>query len=334
MKTAGRLLLAFSVFLAACGAPDDESPREAPRPEPVVVYASHDDAAYWPGLFAGFTRETGIRVTVKHGDPDRIVDDVIAKRGSPPADVLLAPSVAGIWRASDEGALLPLSSDAINTQVPGLLRDPDGYWTAISHRVAEIVVASNVVAPIELAHYEELARPEYKGLLCLSSAALPVNRSVIAMLIRTHGARPAEVIVRGWVANLAIPPLDSEKKLVAAIEAGTCAVGIVSAPHMQTRTSQDSDVPIARIVPNPVFIDAEAVGINRHAREPETALRLIEWMLSASFQNTHSEASGHRPAVTRANGPIPGDEAQRESIAIVGAFDLDATNLAERARYR
>lgn len=327
-------MLALSVLLAACGVPDEEPPRQGPRPEPVVVYASHDDAAYWPGLFAGFTRETGIRVTVKHGEPDRIVNDVIAKRGSPPADVLLAPGVAGIWRASDEGALLPLSSALIKAQVPGPFRDPDGYWTAISHRVAEIVVDPSVVAPAGLERYEELARPEYKGLLCLSSAALPVNRSVIAMLIRTHGARPAELIVRGWVANLAIPPLDSEKKLVGAIEAGTCALGIVSAPQVPLQSSRDIDASIGRIVPNPAYVDAEAAGINRHAREPEAALRLIEWMLSAEFQNVHSEASGNRPVVSGGQRLAPDDASGQESIVMVGSFDQDAVKLAERARYR
>lgn len=331
MKIRGVANAVFMVVLAACGSPEQEPANQGPRPEPVVVYASHDDAAYWPGLFAGFTRDTGIRVTVKHGDAERIVADVIAKRGSPPADVLLTPGVAGIWRAADEGTLLPLSSDLVRAQVEERFRDPDGYWTAVSHRAAEIVTDPDVVAPVEIAHYEELSRPEYKGLLCLSSSALSVNRSIIAMLIRKHGARPAEIIVRGWVANLAIPPLDTEAKLMQAIAAGTCALGIVSAPEAERHLAASGAARLARITPTPAYADVEAVGINRHAREPDAARRLVEWMLAPEFQRAHSEASMQRSVL------LPGgaDQASAQNaVATIGAFDQEAVLLAERARYR
>lgn len=333
MKHRVVVLAVLTASLVACSAPDEPPARQGPRPEPVVVYASHDDAAYWPGLFAEFTRETGIRVTVKHGDGESIVADVIAKRGSPPADVLLAPNVAGIWRAADEGALLPLASEAVRTQVAERLRDPDGYWTAISQRSAEIVVDTDVVAAVELGQYEELSRPEYKGLLCLSSSQLSVNRSIIAMLIRKHGARPAEIIVRGWVANLAIPPLDTEAKLMQAMDAGTCALGIVSAPEARRHLAAGGDPRLARITPEPAYADVEAAGINRHAREPDAARRLVEWMLAPDFQKAHSDASAQQSVLDSSGASNGATIAAEDSVATIGAFDHDAVLLAERARY-
>ena len=78
------------------------------RPEPVIVYAAEDSMSRLPGAFEEFTRLTGIHVTVRQRDAATIVSDVVNNHGSPPADVLLTPSVYGGWKAADEGALRPL----------------------------------------------------------------------------------------------------------------------------------------------------------------------------------------------------------------------------------
>jgi len=143
MKTCWLLLVGCTFVAAGCGerepAVEQVGPRVQPHPEPVVVYASYADEAYLPALFAGFTRETGTRVTVRHADAMAIVDKVIENRGSPPADLLLTANVNGVWRAADEGALRPLGSDVVQQRVPAQLREPDGYWTAVSFRTAQIV---------------------------------------------------------------------------------------------------------------------------------------------------------------------------------------------------
>src|SRR5210317_723766 len=131
--------LVAALTLTACERPTNEPAAPESRPEPVVVYASYEDENYLPSLFAAFTRETGIPVTVRHRPEQQIVDEVIEKRGSPPADVLLTRSVHGIWRAADEGALRPLQSETVSGFAPGWLRDPDGYWTAIGFSTLDVV---------------------------------------------------------------------------------------------------------------------------------------------------------------------------------------------------
>jgi hypothetical protein len=69
---------------------------------PVVVYAAYQDKTYLPDLFREFTRATGNLVIVRNGTVPGIVDDVLQDRVVPPADVLLTPSVSGVWRAAEE----------------------------------------------------------------------------------------------------------------------------------------------------------------------------------------------------------------------------------------
>ena len=108
MKFRCLIIVACSFVAGSCGEREPGAEHGELRlqlnQEPIVVYASYADETYLPALFNGFTRETGIRVTVRYATTQSIVDDVIGKRGSPPADLLLTANVTGVWRAADKGA--------------------------------------------------------------------------------------------------------------------------------------------------------------------------------------------------------------------------------------
>ena len=85
--------------LVACSAEQEGAPETTP--EPVVVYASYEDRSYLPMLFDAYTRQTGVAVIVRHGNAEAMVDDVIRNDITPPADVLITPTVRGVYRAAD-----------------------------------------------------------------------------------------------------------------------------------------------------------------------------------------------------------------------------------------
>jgi len=331
-------MMRFAAFLpvvlalCACDRPAPETGAPEARPEPLVVYASYEDENYLPSLLAAFTRETGIAVTVRHRPEEQIVSELIEKRGSPPADVLLTRSVQGIWRAADEGALRPLQSETVTGIVPGWLRDPDGYWTAAGF--ATIDVACNAQSQRDcdaVNSYDDLSEPEFSGRLCLSTSALAVNRLLIAGLITDHGVRPAETLVRGLVANLALPPYETERELLQAVEAGTCPLAVVSslAFHEFGRPT------VATTWPQPGYFDVVAAGVGRHARSPDAARSLVEWLLGVHAQAAQFDATGLRPA----NSGVPAGSADfpapagKNNATLFGLYDAEAVKLAERARW-
>lgn len=307
------------LLLAACGG-DGASENE--RFAPVVVYAAYDNAEYLEGLFGDFTKQTNIPVTLRLGESGQLVDDIIANRGAPPADVLLADNVADAWRAADEGALRPIAVDNVDG-VAGFLRDPDRLWVAT--RMTAIVIASSPQTAEELpTTYADLAGPMYADRVCLSSSSLPVNRSLIAMLIAELGNRPAERVVRGWVRNLAAPVFETEAELSVAVESGRCDFAILPS----------SLAAGASTLPKPAYVHIEGAGVARHARYPESAQRLVNWMLSADVQERHAEAMKAYPTLTSLlEAAQPGD-VSKKSVGLAGWHDNDAVLLAERAGYR
>ncbi|MDJ0909197.1 MAG: extracellular solute-binding protein [Woeseiaceae bacterium] len=344
------ILILSALFLSACGGDTPEEPAapeaaeseaaEQPDPRaPVVVYASYEDGNYWPQFFQAFTEETGIRVNVRTREQSVNVADVIANRGTPPADVLILDGVHDAWRASDEGALRPLAIDGINELVDRRFIDPDGQWVATGVQTATVVYAPDAIDPSGISKYEDLGDENLQGKLCLSSSALPTNRALIAMLIDDLGVRPAEIAVRYWVRNLAVPPFATDDALLDAMDAGTCAIGIVSSRAVRLRAlAEHSSEPRnwERHALRTHFVNIEAAAVVRHAHQPERANQLIEWMLQYSNQLEHMIRSGNYPGHSMYEpswGQGDLNQVSGREVSVAGWRDEEAILLAERARY-
>jgi iron(III) transport system substrate-binding protein len=296
----------FLVLLFGCTA---EEPPPEPR-DPVVVYAAFENDARFADVFARYREETGVLVIVRRGPAERIVGDVIDNDISPPADMLMTNSVVDAWRAAEESALRPLMSKEIKDRVPEWARDADDLWVGTGLQSAVIVhdLPNFDISGIE--GFPSLAEQRFTGALCLSSSGLSINRSVMAMMIDELGVRPTELIVRDWVKNLAAPPFETEARLVDALNAGACGIAIVSHD-----VAVDSGLKMH--VPETIYADVSALGIARHARNPEGAVALAEWLVAEIGEMQ-----------------IDNDEnISRTNVSRVALYYEDAVKLAERARY-
>ena len=327
MSSARCTLLAVIVGLVACG-PADNQPQTGsmPGPEPAVVYMVSPGAAALEPVFADFTETTGIPVSIREAPAEKNLQDVIGNVGAPPADILLTDGIADIWLAGDEGALRRLGSMGYLEAVPELFRDPDGQWFSIGADPLVIVVASAGDAA-RVAAYADLADPAYAGQLCLSASQLPENRLLIAHLIAEHGQRPAERIVRRWLENLALPPRSSAAGLLAELQSGACRYALAKRSDVTDMTA-----PLPYRLPagdGAVFVSAYGIGIARHARYPESATRLLDWLAGPGGQSQFALATRTLSTL----GTPPGEWATRP-LAELGWLDAEARRLAERARWR
>jgi len=306
--------LLFSMFLvfllSGCG---DSSTDVAT--ETVTVYSGLADTERVEALAREFTAATGVKVALKHGESELVVDAVIANNGAPAADVLLSPHVGGAWRAAEEGGLRALRSEALEA-LPDALRDPDSFWFGFSIDVAAIVYNADMASDIAVDSYADLAEPLLQGKLCLSSSTMAVNRSLLAMLIATMQTRPAERLLQGWLNNLAVAPYASEEKLLAALQAGTCVVGIASESAYRKHAASSSDGSLQSSRPAAGFFEVGAAGVARHARHAENAQLFVEWLVAEGGLSSESVAG-----LTRRN------------VGLAGWHAEDAVKLAARRSY-
>jgi thiamine transport system substrate-binding protein len=117
------MVFAVMVTIAACG----ESGGEADPPETLTLLA-HDSFAGGVGedTFAAFTAETGIEVEVlAGGDAGAMVNQAVLSKDNPVADVLFGVDDTFLSRALDEDAFSPYRSELTDDVVPGLAAETD-----------------------------------------------------------------------------------------------------------------------------------------------------------------------------------------------------------------
>ena len=129
---------------------------------------------------------------------------------------------------------------------------------------------------------------------------------MIARLIEENGLKRAERVVRAWVRNQKLPPFATEAELVAAIANGTCGYGMFSS---------DIEAPGVSIAePLPKYFNIRALGVARHAQNPNAAQALVDWVI--------------------VNVPLDIADENGKSAGRIGWLDEDVRLLAERAGYR
>ncbi|MDX1380302.1 MAG: extracellular solute-binding protein, partial [Xanthomonadales bacterium] len=215
-------------------------------------------------------------------------------------------------------------------------------WFGLSVRARTLVYSTERVDPAELGGYPSLAGPGWRDRLCLRTSKKVYNQSLVAMLIAEHGEEATEAIVRGWVDNLAAPPFSNDTQLLEAIAAGQCDVGIANTYYFGRLQKDVADFPVRIFWPNQggsgVHVNITGAGVTRHAKNPEGATQLLEWMASPAAQNLFADENMEYPVnpAVQADPLVAGwgdFEPNLINVRRAGELQADAVRLMDRAGY-
>ena len=295
--------------------------------EEVVVYSARKEHLIKP-LFDRYTQETGVSVRYITDKAGPLLQRLRAEGRRTPADMLITVDAGNLWHAAESDVLAELDSPVLDANVPVNLRDPKGRWFGLSERVRTMVYSTERVSPDQLSSYEDLADPKWKGRLCLRTSKKVYNQSLVATLIARHGEEKAEQIVRGWVANLAAAPFSNDTKAMQAVETGQCDVTIVNTYYFGRLQKNQPDIKLALFWANQdssgAHVNVSGAGVTRHAKHPEAAQKLLEWLSSETAQ---AEFAG-----SNMEYPVNPNVAADAMVAAWGDFKADELNLNEAGR--
>jgi iron(III) transport system substrate-binding protein len=308
----------------------------------VVVYSARNEHLIKP-LFDRYTAESGVTIKYITDKAGPLLQRLKAEGARSPADMLITVDAGNLWYAAESGVLAPIDSPTLDANVPANLRDPQGRWFGLSERARTIVYSTDRLKADELSSYEDLADPKWRGRLCLRTSKKVYNQSLVATLIARHGEDKAEQIVRGWVANLAAAPFSNDTKAMEAVAAGRCDVTIVNTYYFGRLQKAQPDVKLAIFWPNQessgVHVNVSGAGVTRHAKHPEAAQRLLEWLSSETAQAQFAGLNMEYPV----NPGVPVDptvaawgtfKADELNVNAAGRLQADAIRLMDRAGYR
>jgi len=293
----------------------------------VVVYSARKEHLIKP-LFDAYTKKTGVPVRYITDKAGPLLQRLKAEGRHTRADILMTVDAGNLWQAANEGVLSPVRSQVLEQNIPAHLRDPEGRWYGLSVRARTIVYSTERVKPEALSTYEALAGPEWKGRLCLRTSKKVYNQSLVAMMIARLGEPETQRVVRGWVDNLATNVFSNDTKTMQAILAGQCDVAVANTYYFGRLKKKQADAPLALFWPNQarsgVHVNVSGAGVTRHARHPEAAVRLLEWLSTPEAQGMFAGLNMEYPA-NPAVAPDP-------MVASWGEFKADTINVAEAGR--
>ena len=310
--------------------------------EEVVVYSARKEHLIKP-LFDRYTAETGVPVKYITDKAGPLLQRLRAEGKRTPADLLITVDAGNLWHAAESGVLAEIDSGVLTANVPANLRDPGGRWFGLSERARTIVYSTERVQPTDLGSYEDLAEPKWKGRLCLRTSKKVYNQSLVATLIARHGEIEAERIVRGWVDNLAAAPFSNDTKAMQAVAAGQCDVTMVNTYYFGRLQKEQPDIELGLFWANQdssgTHINVSGAGVTRHAKHPEAAWKLLEWLSSEAAQGEFAARNMEFPvnpkvaadATVTAWGDFKADEL---NVNVAGRLQSAAIRLMDRAGYR
>ncbi len=290
----------------------------------IVVYSARKEHLIKP-LFDAYTAETGVKITYVTDKAGSLLQRLKAEGKNSRADILLTVDAGNLWHAAEEGVLRPVNSRVLMENIPAHLRDPQNRWFGLSKRARTIVYSTERVKAEELSSYQDLASEQWQGRLLLRTSKKVYNQSLVAMLIAEHGATETEDIVQGWVRNLATQPFSSDTKLMEAILAGQGDVGIVNTYYYGRLLKKNPDLKLALFWAdqdsNGVHVNVSGGGVTTHSRNPQAAIKLLEWLSSTEAQNLFADVNMEYPVNPQVN-PAP-------EVAAWGTFKASSVNIAK-----
>src|SRR5918998_5871156 len=165
------VVLAFvGVVLATSGSSSDE----------LVLYSARSHYGE-EAPFERFAKDTGTDLTIRGGSASELYERLRSEGSNTPADVLITVDAANLWRAQEAGIV--------------------DSWQPLTLRARTVMRSTERAGEDEIATYEGLGDPRWKGRLCLRSGTSEYNVSFIADRLAKDGPEATEEMLRRWMAN-------------------------------------------------------------------------------------------------------------------------------------
>lgn len=180
--------------LTACSS-GEQSPAASDEGDITVYNAQHESLTLeWVDAF---TKETGIKVTVRNGSDTEMSNQIIQEGEASPADVFLTENSPAMAQVENAGLFADIDEATIE-QVPAEFRPSTNKWTGIAARSTVLMYDPAKISADQLPKSMlDLAKPEWKGKWVASPTGADFQ-AIVAALLELEG----EEATTEWLAGM------------------------------------------------------------------------------------------------------------------------------------
>ena len=314
-------VLFLGAVLGACGGDDAD----------ITVYSGRSEAQVEP-LIEQFTRETGLKVSVRYGASAELAAQISEEGSNSRADLFWSQDAGALGAVDRQGLLAPAPAEAAASVDPRF-KAGDGTWVGLTGRARVIVYNPAKVPAGELpSSVFALTEPKWKGRVAIAPTNASFQAFVTAMRIQAGDGRTREWL-RGLKANE--PKVyESNDLIVRAVNDGEVDLGLANHYYL---FQLGAEIGMDRLVARNHYtangdvgalVNVAGVAILKSSEAQADAGRLVQFLLSPPAQRYFAEANYEYPllpGVAAAPALTPLDQIQSPDIDLAQLDQLEAS---------
>jgi iron(III) transport system substrate-binding protein len=286
------LTVAVCVVLPACGG---KAAGAAPTASITLYNGQHPETT--DSLVAAFEKATGIKVNIRSGDEDVLANQIAEEGKKSPADVIYTENSQALQFLHTKGLLAAIPSSTL-AKVRSRYNSPSGNWVGVSARVSVLVYNTKLLSSGQLpTSVMDLANPKWSGKLGLAPSETDFQ-PIITSVVHSYGQTAALRWLEGLKKNAASHTYPDNETLVAAVNNGQVAVGIINhyywyrLRYEMGHSGMHSS--IAYFAPHDpgYVIDVSGAGVLASSNHKSEAQRFVAFLVSKPGQEiiAHSQS--------------------------------------------
>ncbi|TIS60928.1 MAG: iron ABC transporter substrate-binding protein [Mesorhizobium sp.] len=286
----------------------------------IIVYnAQHESLAKeWA---AGFTKETGIKVTLRNGGDSDFSNQIVAEGAASPADVFLTENSPAMALVEAAGLFAPVDADTL-AQVPQEYQPSTGKWVGVAARSTVFVYNKDRLKEDQLPKsLLDLADPSWKGRWAASPSGADFQ-AIVSALLQLKGEAATADWLKAMKGNFTA--YKGNSTVMKAVNAGEIDGGVIYHYYYfgdQAKTGENSKNVGQHYFKNQdpgAFVSISGGGVLASSKHPKEAQAFLKWVTGKGGQEVLKTGTSYEYAVGKGAESNP---------KLVPLADLQAPNV-------
>ncbi|GKW23887.1 iron ABC transporter substrate-binding protein [Pectobacterium polonicum] len=278
--------LLSSAVLLASGLTLSASANAAENDEGIVIYnAQHENLV--KSWVDGFTKETGIKVTLRNGSDTELGNQLVQEGKSSPADVFLTENSPSMVLVDNADLFAPLDKATL-AQVAPDYRPSHGRWIGIAARSTVFVYNPTKFTDAQLPKsLADLAKPEWKGRWAASPSGADFQ-AIVSAYLELKGEKATQEWLKGMKENFTA--YKGNSTVMKAVNAGQIDSGVIYHYYRfvdQAKTGENSSNTKLYYFKHKdpgAFVSISGGGVLASSKHAKDAQAFIKWITGKSGQ--------------------------------------------------
>ncbi|GGK56007.1 iron ABC transporter substrate-binding protein [Nocardia camponoti] len=236
---------------------------------------------------ADFTKETGIKVTLRQGGDTALGNQLVAEGANSPADVFLTENSPAMALVENANLFADVDKATLN-QVPAQYRPSTGKWTGIAARATVFVYNKDKLPTSGLpTSLLDLQNPEWKGRWGAGTSGADFQ-AIVAGLLALKGEDVTRTWLQGMKANATT--LQNNVATMKAVNNGDPVGGVIYHYYWyrdQANTKESSKNTALHYFKHQdpgAFVSVSGGGVLKSSKKQESAQKFLAYITSKKGQ--------------------------------------------------